>query len=271
MLRLAFVLLLAGLSQTNGFPGPLTPAEAAAIADCANSTRTIADAPCSGFECLKQYVDKDDGIFSWTDTGIRLNGTNGALLPANRKTWVGYVLNVTSQKWLTPQDFNFEPFGGVPRGHIWWHILVVVVPSNRRSSTAGGDLSFMYMTGGTNAPGPTGGVPDASSEDVTVVASTAMATGCIGATLLQTPNQHMVFAADPLQKSRSEDAVIAFTWQRFVQDPASSTEWPLRLPMTKGGVKAMDAIQVRRRCRRCVNANSKCWRVCCSALVARSG
>ena len=210
------------------------------ISDCATTNKTILDAPCQGYDCLLQYVQKDDGMFSWTDTGLRLNGTNDAVLPKNKKSWTGYVLNVTSQAWLTPQDFNFTPFGGVPRGHIWWHILVVIIPSNRRP---GADQSFLYMTGGTNSPGPTGGVPDASSEDITVVSSVAMGTGLVGATLFQTPNQHMVFAADPLQKHRSEDAVIAFTWKRFVQDP-TRVEWPLRLPMTKGGVKAMDAVQL---------------------------
>ena len=47
---------------------------------------------------LLQYVQKEDGMFSWTDTGIRLNGTNDAVLPKNKASWIGYVLNVTSQK-----------------------------------------------------------------------------------------------------------------------------------------------------------------------------
>jgi len=68
-----------------------------------------------------------------------------------------------------------------------------------------------------------------------------MEAGTIAAALFQVPNQHIVFAADPLKKHRSEDAVIAFTWQHYIQDPVSSaTEWPLRLPMTKAAVRAMD-------------------------------
>ena len=179
-------------------------------------------------------------MFSWEDTGLRLNGTNDALLPKNKVSWTGYVINVTSQKWLTPQDFNFTPFGGRQQGHIWWHILVVVVPSNRRPGT---DQSFMYMTGGNNGPDATSGVPKASDEDMLVVSDVAMNTGIVGAALFQVPNQHVVFADDPIQKSREEDAVIAFTWQKYVQDP-TRVEWPLRLPMTKGGVKAMDAVQL---------------------------
>ena len=30
---------------------------------------------CTGFDCLKEYVEKDDGAFEWKDTGKRLNGT----------------------------------------------------------------------------------------------------------------------------------------------------------------------------------------------------
>lgn len=40
----------------------------------------------------------------------------------------------------------------------------------------------------------------------------AMESRTVGATLYQVPNQHMIFTADRLQKARSEDAVIAFTW-----------------------------------------------------------
>lgn len=31
-------------------------------------------------------------------------------------------------------------------------------------------------------------------------------------------------------------------WRQFAEDP-SRTEWPMRLPMTKGAVKCMDAVQ----------------------------
>ena len=51
----------------------------------------------------------------------------------------------------------------------------------------------------------------------------------------------MVFATDPLQKARSEDAIIAFTWNHFIQD-TSQPEWLLRLPMTKAVVRAMDTV-----------------------------
>ena len=144
------------------------------VPGCANPGAPPASAaPCQGYDCLLQYVQKDDGMFSWTDTGLRLNGTNDALLPKNRVSWTGYVLNVTSQAWLTPQDFNFTSFGNVPRGHVWWHILVVVVPSNRRPA-ATTDQSFLYLTGGNNNPGVAGGVPKAGDEDMLVVSGCSL-------------------------------------------------------------------------------------------------
>lgn len=37
-------------------------------------------------------------------------------------------------------------------------------------------------------------------------------------------------------------SISACSWKMFVEDP-TKTEWPLRLPMTKGVMKCMDAIQ----------------------------
>ena len=32
----------------------------------------VAGADCSGYSCLKEYVEREDGAYSWTDTGHRL-------------------------------------------------------------------------------------------------------------------------------------------------------------------------------------------------------
>merc|ERR1712179_732410 len=63
--------------------------------------------PCKGYYCLKQYVDKPDSHYAWTDTGIRIDGFD----PLHIKKWTGYVLNFTSQQWLTPEDSSRS---------IWW-------------------------------------------------------------------------------------------------------------------------------------------------------
>ena len=61
----------------------------------------LAESKCAGYDCLKEYVDKPDSNFAWTDTGIRLQGID----PIHLRLWNGYVLNFTSQAWLTPEGF----------------------------------------------------------------------------------------------------------------------------------------------------------------------
>ena len=47
----------------------------------------------------------------------------------------------------------------------------------------------------------------------------------IGAALFQIPNQSIRFAEDPLNKARSEDGIIGFTWWKWVNDPDTDPEW----------------------------------------------
>jgi len=49
---------------------------------------------------------------------------------------------------------------------------------------------------------------------------------------LQVPNQPIHFAAEQPPRGRSEDAIIAYTWNHFLNTP-TEPEWLLRLPMTK--------------------------------------
>ena len=72
---------------------------------------------CEGYDCLKAYVDKPDPAYQWEDTGHRLVVADYL----GRGGWTGYFLNMTSQAWLTPEDTS---------QHLWWHIMVVIVPDN---------------------------------------------------------------------------------------------------------------------------------------------
>lgn len=108
----------------------------------------------------------------------------------------------------------------------------MVVPDNLEYK----NNATLYITGGGM-----GSIPSKDSEDVKVTAALATGTGIISATLFQIPNEHITFAADPIQKSRTEDAIIAFTWDHFLKDP-SQPEWLLRFPMVKASLRAMDAV-----------------------------
>ena len=50
---------------------------------------------CRGHDCLQSYVDRPEPSYRWEDLGLRLEGEDG--------DWTGYVLNFTSQQWLTPE------------------------------------------------------------------------------------------------------------------------------------------------------------------------
>ena len=50
-----------------------------------------------------------------------------------------------------------------------------------------------------------------------------------------------MFKDDPEKKRRSEDAIIAYTWRHFLENPKDA-EWLLRFPMTKAVIKALDTV-----------------------------
>lgn len=137
---------------------------------------------------------------------------------------------MTSQKWLNDEDY--APTSQAKS--IWWHYLVVIVPETvefKQNAT-------MWITGGSMSSG----YPSQNDEDILVSASLATSVGIITGALFQIPNEHITFAADPIQKSRTEDAIIAYTWDHFLKDP-SQPDWLVRFPMVKASVRAMDAMK----------------------------
>jgi len=172
---------------------------------------------------MDDYVWKEDPNYSWYDTGEEIHGRNvdGSV------RYVGYVLNMTSQRWLTDEDTSRS---------LWWHTLVVIVPSNYDKTYSRN--ATLWITDGDN------GDSDPISRtnyNMLIASELAMGTGMIVASLFHVPNQHMVFSSDPEQKSRSEDAIIAFTWAHFLDNP-DEPEWLVRLPMVKASLRAMDTV-----------------------------
>ncbi len=129
------------------------------------------------------------------------------------------LLELTSQQWLTSKEVD-RP--------IWRHWLVVYRPARVTRDTA-----LLYLGGGSN----TGKRPQKAN---TVLAALARDTGSVTAELRMIPNQPLTFKSDPTRKERSEDEIVAFTWDRYLR--TADERWPLRLPMTKAAVRAMDAL-----------------------------
>lgn len=129
-----------------------------------------------------------------------------------------FIVDMTSQKWLTEKEVNLP---------VWEHVMTVTVPD-----TVSSDIGFLYITGG-NKKNPTRGA--APSRDIQM----AIETETVITTLYMVPNQPLVFVGDET-RDRSEDSAIAYTWDKFLR--TGDEKWPMRLPMTKSAVRAMDTV-----------------------------
>ena len=169
---------------------------------------------------LDDYVWTDDDHYKYEDMGITISGKS----LDGKHSWTGYMLNMTSQQWLTPEDVDRS---------IWWHYLCVIVPDNVEYN----NNATLWVTGWSN----TADVPSNKDEDIVLSASLAMGTKTIVGALFQIPNEKVIFSGDPEQMSRGEDAIIAYTWDHFLKDP-TKPEWLVRLPMVKAVLRAMDTV-----------------------------
>jgi PhoPQ-activated pathogenicity-related protein len=157
---------------------------------------------------LDRYVAAPDTAFAFRKV---------ADLPASGVS--ATVLELTSQRWLTDAEVD-RP--------VWTHWLVVYRPPTVRS-----DVALLYISGGTHTrPRP--------SRANAVLARLAAEHGTITAELRMVPNQPLTLLDDPERKPREEDDLIAYTWDKYLR--TGDEKWPLRLPMTKAAVRAMDAV-----------------------------
>lgn len=117
-------------------------------------------------------------------------------------------------------------------GQDWQHNLVLYIPDTVRSS-----LAFLLLNGGTRyrLPDQRYSAPDRfdplfiAQQSQTVVISVE-----------DLPNQYLTFD-DHI--ARREDGIIAYTWQRYMEQPGKNAFWPGHLPMTRAAIAAMDAVQ----------------------------
>lgn len=129
-----------------------------------------------------------------------------------------FIVDMTSQKWLTEKEVN-KP--------IWKHWMVVIRPD-----TVASDIGFLYISGGGNERDAPGGPGET---DV----ARALSSQTVVTTLYQIPSEPLIFVGDET-RTRTEDAIIAYTWDKYLR--TGDEKWPLRLPMTKAAVRAMDTV-----------------------------
>ncbi len=157
---------------------------------------------------LDEYVAAPDESYKWE---LRHSHKGNG--------WTGYVLYMASQTWLTEKEVD-RP--------LWEHWLVILVPDKVESTTG-----FMMIGGGSN----NGDMPKGADANLR---RCLKATNTVCAQIHQIPNEPLYFK-DEDNKRRSEDSIIAYTWDKFMR--TGDPKWPLRLPMTKAVVRAMDTVQ----------------------------
>ena len=173
-----------------------------------SETFEVADPSLPSLEtALAEYVHRKDPAYRYN-----LRDTIAG------EGFTAYVLELVSQRFLTLQDVDRTE---------WRHWLVVVKPDVIRHKTA-----LLYVGGGSNRDDQ----PRAARKEFV---SIALATNSIVAELSMVPNQPLRFTGE--QKRRSEDSLIAYTWDKFYR--TGDVRWPARMAMTKSVKAAMDALQ----------------------------
>jgi PhoPQ-activated pathogenicity-related protein len=131
--------------------------------------------------------------------------------------YTAYVLDMTSQQWRTAAEVD-RP--------IWKHWLTIIKPDRVEGMTG-----FLFITGGNVADKPPERIDQGHID-------TALTTHTVVAELRGIPNEPLTFADE--NKRRTEDQIIAYTWVKYLK--TGDETWPLRMPMTKAAVRAMDTV-----------------------------
>jgi PhoPQ-activated pathogenicity-related protein len=146
----------------------------------------------------------------------------GQKYDADQKLYIE-TYTLSSQVWPKP---NLSQ-----KGLLWKHTLILYRPETVKTTQA-----LLFIDGGTRY------LPKNSPNHFNVIdfARIAKETSSIVIDLKDIPNQALGFDDGQL---RVEDGIIAYTWNRFMDDPEQGHYWPAHLPMAKAVIKAMDAAQ----------------------------
>ncbi len=180
---------------------------ALAVFLCLGAGQLSADSAGLELTALDEYVRAPDPNYSYRV----VNTVTG-------EGYTTYIVHMISQQWLTEAEVNLP---------IWEHYMTITRPETILS-----DIGFLYITGGDKQDEVPVGAPPT---DI----NRAIQSGTVVTTLYMVPNQPLVFIADE-NRDRYEDQTIAYTWDKYLR--SGDEKWPLRLPMTKSAVRAMDTV-----------------------------
>jgi PhoPQ-activated pathogenicity-related protein len=159
----------------------------------------------SDYTALDRYVAAPDASYRYTL--VRTVPMSGV---------TAYQIDMVSQTWLTAAEVDRPE---------WHHWLTIFKPDQLTTSTA-----LLFIDGGS-----TRSTPDDPNPTLAIMAALA---GAVMVDLEQVPNEPLRFTDE--STARTEDAIIAYTWDKFLR--TGDERWPLRLPMTKAAVRAMDTV-----------------------------
>ncbi|HOC70749.1 MAG TPA: PhoPQ-activated protein PqaA family protein [Candidatus Hydrogenedentes bacterium] len=184
---------------------------------------------------LEAFIALDDGCYNYTQPFYQTYTQGGRVLAD-----IYVIEKMVSQCW-NPDDAVYD-------GTEWSHPVVIVNPRVRFSDTA-----LLFIDGGSS---------NSVAEVNPVFIQMALYSGAPIVHLSNVPYQPLTFrdeviapgqednysGKDAILRKRSEDAAIAYTYDKFLENYASGKAeaeypWPLLFPMTKAAVKAMDTAQ----------------------------
>jgi PhoPQ-activated pathogenicity-related protein len=131
--------------------------------------------------------------------------------------YTAYLIRMTSQEWRTAAEVNQS---------VWKHWMLIYIPRTVTHS-----IGMLSIRGGS--------VSDKKPEADEKLGGFAAETQSVITELFDIPNEPLIFANDSFGP-RSEDQIIAYTWRKYLDN--GDATWPLRLPMTKAVVRAMDTV-----------------------------
>ncbi len=182
----------------------------------ADTTGKVSDA-------LTCYIKKPEPDYQWV---LKNTTTEKVVVDNKPHTITRYNLVLTSLRW--PNDDKV-----IVNHPVWKHRLILYVPEKVTKDTA-----LFFINNGTLYPEPEG--LRAMKTEGLSFAHIAAKTRSVAINLEDIPNQYLTFND---RKPLKEDALVAYTWARFMADPDKNREWPLRFPMVKSVISAMNASQ----------------------------
>ena len=127
------------------------------------------------------------------------------------------VVSMISQRWRSSAEVD-RP--------LWHHWLTITEPAHIKTN-----IAMLVISGGSNTDDPPQKVDR-------VIEQVVLQTGAVVAELHMVPNQPLIFSGDG--RPLGEDDLVAYSWDRYLH--SGDETWPLRLPMVKAAVRAMDTV-----------------------------